>query len=184
MTVDIRALSWSDMRDRPPSAASFGELAFGAAWAIPIVFVTGLISVVLVSALGVTPDSPAADRSRSGRPGAEPDRRCRPCADRRGAVLPRVRNDGLGQGAQCDRGIVRGGLFFAFIHVLQIQAASVTEGARARLRSRSPFAFPIGLMLGWLFIRRDTIWAPIGLHAAFNAILLILAETVSQAPVP
>ena len=43
---------------------------------------------------------------------------------------------------------------------------------------------PIGLMLGWLFIRRDTIWAPIGLHAAFNGILLILAETVSQAPVP
>ena len=79
------------------------------------------------------------------------------------------------------RGIVRGGLFFALIHVLQIQASSVTEGFALAFIAFA-VRVPIGLMLGWLFIRRDTIWAPIGLHAAFNGILLLLAETVSRAP--
>ncbi len=31
-------------------------------------------------------------------------------------------------------------------------------------------------MLGWLFLRRESIWASIGLHAAFNGILLIIGE--------
>ena len=82
-----------------------------------------------------------------------------------------------------NRGIVRGGLFFALIHVLQIQATSVTEGLAVAFIAFA-VRVPIGLMLGWLFIRRDTIWAPIGLHAAFNGILVLIAATVSQAPVP
>ena len=35
---------------------------------------------------------------------------------------------------------------------------------------------PVALALGWLFLQRGSIWAPIGLHAAFNGVLLILAE--------
>ena len=58
VVVDTGALSWSEMRIRRPSVASFGELGYGAVWALPIIFVTGLISFVLVSAFGVTPDSP------------------------------------------------------------------------------------------------------------------------------
>jgi membrane protease YdiL (CAAX protease family) len=34
--------------------------------------------------------------------------------------------------------------------------------------------------LGVLFVRRGTIWASFGLHAAFNAVLLILAEVAEQ----
>nr|MBA3235396.1 CPBP family intramembrane metalloprotease [Chloroflexota bacterium] len=40
---------------------------------------------------------------------------------------------------------------------------------------------PVALALGWLFVRRGTIWAPFGLHAAFNAVLLILAEVANRA---
>ena len=39
---------------------------------------------------------------------------------------------------------------------------------------------PIALALGWLFLRRGTIWASFGLHAAFNGILLVLAEVASR----
>ena len=39
---------------------------------------------------------------------------------------------------------------------------------------------PIALALGWLFVRRRTIWASFGLHAAFNGILLVVAEVARQ----
>ena len=183
VVVDTGALSWSEMRIRRPSVASFGELAYGAVWALPIIFVTGLISVVLVTAFGVTPDSPLP-----------------PASDPAGLVLNLIAGAILApigeelffrgfattawvKGLGVTRGIVRGGLFFAFIHVLQIQATSVTEGLAVAFIAFA-VRVPIGLMLGWLFIRRDTIWAPIGLHAAFNGILVLIAATVSQAPVP
>jgi membrane protease YdiL (CAAX protease family) len=41
---------------------------------------------------------------------------------------------------------------------------------------------PVALALGWLFVRRGSIWVPFGLHATFNAILLVLAELAIQAP--
>jgi membrane protease YdiL (CAAX protease family) len=39
---------------------------------------------------------------------------------------------------------------------------------------------PVGLALGWLFLSRRSIWASIGLHGAFNGILLILAEVAAR----
>jgi membrane protease YdiL (CAAX protease family) len=35
---------------------------------------------------------------------------------------------------------------------------------------------PVAFVLGWVFVRRGSIWAPIGLHATFNAVLLIIAN--------
>jgi membrane protease YdiL (CAAX protease family) len=35
---------------------------------------------------------------------------------------------------------------------------------------------PIAIALGWLFVKRGTIWSSFGLHAAFNAVLLVIAE--------
>ena len=43
---------------------------------------------------------------------------------------------------------------------------------------------PVALALGWLFVRRGSIWAPIGLHAAFNGILLILAGSSPRSDPP
>ena len=183
VVVDTGALSWSEMRIRPPSVAALGELAFGAAWAVPIIFVTGLISLVLVSAFAVTPDSPLP---AAGEPAGLVLNLIA------GAILAPIGEELFFRGFATTawvkgfgvaRGIVGGGLFFAAIHALQIQATNVTEGLALAFIAFA-VRIPIGLMLGWLFIRRDTIWAPIGLHAAFNGILLLLAETVSQTPVP
>jgi membrane protease YdiL (CAAX protease family) len=41
---------------------------------------------------------------------------------------------------------------------------------------------PVALALGWLFTARRSIWASVGLHAAFNGILLVLAEVARAAP--
>ena len=40
---------------------------------------------------------------------------------------------------------------------------------------------PVAFALGWLFVRRRSLWAPIGLHATFNAVLLILADLATLA---
>ena len=71
------------------------------------------------------------------------------------------------RGIGARRGLIRGALFFAFAHVLTIAAR------RPATRSSWPSsafwdAVPVALALGWLFLRRGTIWASFGLHAAFN----------------
>ena len=40
---------------------------------------------------------------------------------------------------------------------------------------------PVAFALGWLFLRRGSIWAPLGLHMAFNGVLLVLGELAVNA---
>jgi membrane protease YdiL (CAAX protease family) len=68
---------------------------------------------------------------------------------------------------------------FAVAHVLTISGSTLGDafglavvGFVTRL--------PIALALGWLFIRRGTIWSSFGLHAAFNLVLLVIAEVASR----
>ena len=76
-------------------------------------------------------------------------------------------------GAQ--RAIVRASLLFALAHVINASGDSLGEVAGlvvVGMATRLPVAF----VLGWVFVRRRSIWASIGLHSAFNAILLVLAH--------
>ena len=184
VVVDTGALSWSEMRIRPPSVAAFGELAFGAAWALPIIFVTGLISLVLVSAFGVTPDSPLP-------PAREPAGLVLNLIA--GAILAPIGEElffrGFAttawvKGFGVTRGIVGGGLFFAAHprHCRSRRPAS-PKGLRSP-SSRSPFAFrsvscSAGCSSGATRSGRRS-----ASTRRSTAILLLLAETVSQAPVP
>ena len=77
------------------------------------------------------------------------------------------------------RGVVRGALFFAVVHVLTISGVTAGQAmgvAAAAFLGRIPVAFA----LGWLFVRRGSIWAPLGLHATFNGVLLVLAELAAR----
>ena len=141
IVVDTGALTWSEMRIRLPSLAAMGELAFGAAWALPIIFVTGLIS--LGSRVGVRGDAGlAAAACPASLPVAPNLIACvilAPIGEElffRGfATTAWVKGFGV------TRGIVAGGLFFAFIHVVGIEAIQRHRRACARLdrvrRSRS-----------------------------------------------
>ena len=75
--------------------------------------------------------------------------------------------------------IVRTSILFALAHVLTqggedfSQALAIAAvGAAGRL--------PVALALGWVFVRRRSLWASVGLHAAFNAILLVIAESAFE----
>jgi membrane protease YdiL (CAAX protease family) len=73
------------------------------------------------------------------------------------------------------RAIVQGALFFAAVHIFQVVGTRPEEAiglAAVAFLTR----IPVGLALGWLFDVRRSIWASIGLHAAFNGILIVLSE--------
>ena len=73
--------------------------------------------------------------------------------------------------------VVRGALFFALAHVVTLFDSSFAEGAQ-----RALFSFvallPVGIALGWLFLKRGSLYAAIGLHGAFNAIQVVLLYLV------
>ena len=77
------------------------------------------------------------------------------------------------------RGVIRGALFFAVVHVLTISGVDASQAVGVALAAFVG-RIPVALALGWLFARTRTIWAPLGLHAAFNGVLLILAEIAAR----
>jgi len=79
------------------------------------------------------------------------------------------------RGIGARRGIVRGALFFALVHILTVSGGTAGEAIQLAIIGFTT-RVPVALALGWLFVRRGSIWASFGLHASFNAILLILAE--------
>ncbi len=76
--------------------------------------------------------------------------------------------------------IVRGGLFFAAVHVLTIGGSAFEPAVRAAMVG-FVVRIPIALALGWIFVRRRSLAASIGLHAAYNGIaVLITAATIGS----
>ena len=70
--------------------------------------------------------------------------------------------------------IVRGAVFFALIHVVTLGGTDFGS-ALAVAFIAFVIRLPVGLVLGWVFLRRRTLVAPIALHAAYNAIPVLLA---------
>lgn len=92
-----------------------------------------------------------------------------------------------------DRGVrsalIRSTLFFALVHSLnidvEIEPGAAWDGARQALLTVVVIA-PVGLALGWVFIRRGLVAAIAG-HATFNfigVVLLALAQNLPTAPAP
>ena len=70
--------------------------------------------------------------------------------------------------------LIRSALFFAFVHILNIRVAAehASEGLGQAILEFAVI-LPLGLALGWLFLRRGIV-ASIAGHMAYNGILLAL----------
>ena len=179
LVVDTGALSWAEMGLRRFDRQALGELASGALWASPVILATIPIALILYQLFPVTPVSPLP-------PTGEPVGFAIQLVA--GAIIAPIGEELLfrayattawARSLGVRRALVRGAVFFAAVHVLTISGASAGEAfglAVAGFAVRLPVAF----VLGWLFLRRGTIWAPIGLHATFNAILLIIGEVSAR----
>ena len=179
LVVDTGALDWRAMGVRALDRVAFADTAVGAAWAIPVILVTAVVSQVLLTVFPVTPTSPlpptgtASGFALSLIAGAL----VAPFGEE--LLFRAFATTAWAKGIGARGALVRGSLVFAFAHILTISGASAGEAFGLAVVA---FAgrIPVALALGWLFLRRGSIWASFGLHATFNALLLILAEVYSR----
>jgi membrane protease YdiL (CAAX protease family) len=168
-------LSWQEMGLTRPDRAALRELAWGALLAAPVVIGTGVVVIGLITLIGQEPASPLP---RSGTPGGLvlnliAGALVAPFYEElffRGFTLTAWRRM---TGAR--QAIVRSAILFAAIHAMD-QTGSTFAAALGVAIVAAAARLPVALVLGWVYDRRGSIWASIGLHAAFNAILLVIAE--------
>ncbi len=182
LVVDGGALSWADMGVRRGGRRAVAELAAGALWAGPVILATLPVAYVISQLVPVTPVSPLPPAGELG--GFMVNLVA-------GALVAPIGEELLFRGLATTawargmgerRGLVRGALFFALVHVLTVSGATAGEAFALALAAFAA-RIPVALALGWLFVRRGSIWAPIGLHATFNAVLLVLAEIAARNPI-
>jgi uncharacterized protein len=182
LVVGTGALSWAEMglgRAALSGRRLVADLLGGASLAVPVILVTGLLATILVRVLGAEPPGPlppatdalglAVNLLTAGL--------IAPVGEEifyRGfATTAWVR--GLGPRG----GLVRGAVFFAFVHVLTIGGADFSSaGAQALVAFLG--RLPIALALGWIYLRRGSLAAPIGLHATFNIALVLIGSLAQQ----
>jgi len=181
--VGSGALTWRQMGVRPFGRQAIADLTLGAITALPVITITTIVAAILVAIFKVVSPSPLpATGELSGLAlqlvaGAL----VAPVAEEiffRGFALTAWQRS---RGARA--AIVRATILFTLAHVVSIQGTSfanalglIAVGAGSRV--------PVALALGWLYVRRGSLWAPIGLHATYNAILLILAHLALTATPP
>lgn len=182
LVVDVGALSWAAMQVRRFDRAALADLGAGALWAAPAIVATIPIAALLSFLLPVTPVSPLPPTGSVG--GLVINLVA-------GALIAPIGEEMLFRafattawsadlGAQ--RGLVRGALFFAVVHVLTVGGGTAGEAMALAVMGFAS-RIPVALALGWIFQRRGSVWASIGLHAAFNGILIVLGEAALRSAV-
>jgi membrane protease YdiL (CAAX protease family) len=66
-------------------------------------------------------------------------------------------------------------VLFVVAHVLFVGGDSFGEAVSLAFVG-GVVRVPVAFALGWLYVRTGSLWAPIGLHAAFNGILIVVGE--------
>ena len=173
--VDGQALTWREMGWRRPDATALRELASGAFLSLPVMGLTAIVAAIVVPLFNVVPEAPLPAT------GVAVGLAVQLLA---GAIIAPIAEETVFRGFAISawqrtvgtRGaIVRASVLFALAHVLNVTADNSAE-AIGLIVVGFTTRLPVAFALGWLFVARRSIWAPLGLHIAFNAILLVLGE--------
>jgi membrane protease YdiL (CAAX protease family) len=176
LVIGPGSLTWHNLgfrRPRPGEGSLVEDVAWGAALAIPAILAAAFLATVLIAVLGVTPEPTLP-----------------PTQDPAGAALNLLAavvvapfweelffrgftTTAWARTAGPRAAIIRAGLFFALVHVLTVLGSDFSTGLRIALITFA-VRIPVGLLLGWVFLRRRTLAAPIALHAVYNGIPLVL----------
>jgi membrane protease YdiL (CAAX protease family) len=173
--VGTEALSWAEMGWRRPDREQAVQFLRGAAIALPVIGVTSILAGLLVRLLGQVPESPLPPT------GTNEGLIVQLIA---GALIAPIAEEALFRGFAISAwqrtvgetgAIVRASLVFALAHVINASGEGFGQ-VSALIAIGFLTRIPVAIALGWLFVRARSIWASIGLHVTFNAILLVLAE--------
>jgi hypothetical protein len=179
VVVGSGALSWSNMRLGRKAGDAVRNLVGGAVYALPVILVTGFVAVVAVQLVDVIPPGPLPPT------GTTSGLLLHLIA---GALIAPVYEEILFRGFALTAwrrtvgtraAIARSSILFVLAHVLFVGGDTFGDAVRLGLvagLTRVPVAFA----LGWLYVRTGSLWAPIGLHAAFNGILIVIAELAAR----
>jgi membrane protease YdiL (CAAX protease family) len=179
------ALSWREMRWPVRGSSSTGQIlrgvGFSAAVMLPLTIAILVFGGLLATLLGVeAPDVlPTPGSSIEALAIALAAAVVAPIGEElffRGFALTAWRRD-LGIRAA----IVRSSVFFAVVHIVNITSTSFAEGAGQALL-QTAVILPLGVVLGWLFVRHGMIGSITG-HITYNSFLLfllLLSTTVTQ----
>jgi membrane protease YdiL (CAAX protease family) len=177
--VGTGALSWREMGWRRFNGDALRDLGIGLLFALPVVWVSGIVGQILFSIFQTAPENPLPP---TGIPAGTIVQLIA------GAVIAPISEETVFRGFAItawrrtvgDNGaLIRASLLFALAHVIDVSGGSVPQVAGlivVGFATRLPVAFA----LGWLFLRRGTIWAPLGLHMGFNGLILLAGELASR----
>lgn len=171
LVVGTGALSWRDIGLRVSTRGVAEDAAWGLALAVPVLAVTAAVAALLSTFLPL------------------PDPVLPPATDPAGialnlavaAVIAPIGEELFFRGFATTawarlygrrRALVQGAVFFAVAHILTLEAVEPVEGLKLALFA-SAVRLPVALTLGWLFLQRRSLVAPIFLHAAYNGLPII-----------
>jgi membrane protease YdiL (CAAX protease family) len=178
--VGAGALSWREMGWSWGAADAARAVLGGAVFAGPVILVTSVVAYVAVQLAGVTPPSPLPPT------GTTTGLLLHLLA---GAVIAPVAEEVLYRGfaltawrrtAGTRSAIFRSSILFVLAHVLFVGGDTFGDAVSLAFVG-GVVRVPIAFVLGWLFVRTGSLWGPIGLHAAFNGILIALGEMAPPA---
>jgi membrane protease YdiL (CAAX protease family) len=173
LVVDLGALTWHDMGIRRIDREALGAFVGGAVYAAPAILATGLVAIALSGLLPIPPSPLPIGTDAAGIAANLVA----------AAVLAPLGEELFFRGYATSawarvyserRALVQGALFFAFVHVLGVTGSTAGEAIGAAATAFLA-RLPIALMLGWVFMRRGSLWASVGLHSTFNLVLVVIA---------
>jgi membrane protease YdiL (CAAX protease family) len=180
MVVAPGALSWTDMGVRRGTEPLLRSMLGGAVFAGPVILVTLVLAGLAVQVVGAIPESPLPPTGTAAGllSNLLAAAIVAPLAEEllfRGFALSAWRRTNGTRAA-----ILRSSIVFVLAHVLFVGGDSFRDAAALAFVA-GLVRVPVALTLGWLFTRTGSLWAPIGLHAAYNAVLVIFAEIALRA---
>ena len=173
LVVGTGALTWSEIGFSRPLRGAVADLVTGALLAIPVVVVELILLALLVGLVG-TPSSPLPPATSTS---------ALIFNLLSAAILAPIGEEIFFRGYTTTAwsraygprsAIIRGALFFSFAHIATLFATSFSTGLSAAVAQYIAL-LPAGLALGWVFLQRRSIWASIGLHGTYNALIVLLA---------
>ena len=176
LVVRTDALTWSQMGWPTDGSArllrAMRGIGLGALVMLPTTFVMLIVAGLVATVLGVESPSvvPSASTSAEALTVLLAAAVVAPIGEElffRGFALTAWARDLPERSA-----LIRSAAFFALVHIANVQAATFREGASQALL-QVLVILPLGLVLGWLFLRRG-IAAAIAGHVTYNGILLAL----------
>lgn len=174
------AVSWAEMGIERRRGDVVRMLAAGAIYAGPVIVITAVVAALAVQLAGATPPSPLPPT------GTSTGLVLHLLA---GAVIAPVYEEILFRGFALTAwrrmdgpavAIARSSILFVLAHVLFVGGATFQEAVSLAFVA-GVVRIPVALALGWLYVRTGSLWAPIGLHAAFNGVLILIAELAARA---